>query len=187
MTDRERPMPLWMSWDERRSMTDVQTDFKGIYQHHRLAIYRYVLLRVGSVEDAEDITAQVFLKAYQKRADYSGKAPVIYWLLAIARRELADHYRGGSPCTVLEDDRLADAAPPPEVIAEQNSLLIRVSKALQALSEDRREAITLRFFVGLSNPEIAEWMGKSGDAVAMLVYRGIQDLRTRLGSLEELE
>lgn len=187
MTDRERPMPLWMSWDERRSMTDVQTDFKGIYQQHRLAIYRYVLLRVGSVEDAEDITAQVFLKAYQKRADFSGKAPIVYWLLAIARRELSDHYRNDPPCTVLEDDLLPDAALPPETIAEQNSLLIRVSRALQALSEDRREAIMLRFFVGLSNPEIAELMGKSGDAVAMLVYRGIQDLRTRLGDWEGFE
>lgn len=156
-----------------------------MYQNHRLAIYRYVLLRVGCIEDAEDITAQVFLKAYQKQEGFNGRAPIIYWLLAIARRELIDHYRtrqAAGNTAPLEEDLPAVFEPQPEEIAEQNSVLIRVSTALTALSEDRREAIMLRFFVGLNNQEIAEVMGKSSDAVAMLVYRGLQDLRTRLGN-----
>ena len=163
-------------------------DFAAIYQQHRLAIYRYVLARVGHVEDAQDITAQVFPNAYRHVRSYRGRASIIHWLIGIARHHVIDHYRSTRqhdlPLDAVQEHPAA--APGIEETLVQRQRLRRVSEAINALSEDRREAISLRLFAGLTNPEIAEVMGKSAEAVAMLVHRGIQDLRLRL-SEEELQ
>lgn len=161
---------------------DPLRDFTAIYETHHSTIYRYILARVGTIEDAQDVTGQVFLKAYQHSESYTGKAPMIYWLIGIARRCVIDHYRRNKPNLLLSDAiELPDSAPSLEDGLEQRNRLKRVSDALGALSEDRREAITLRLFAGLSNSEIADLMGKTIEAIAMLIHRGIQDLKIRLG------
>lgn len=165
----------------RSPATDKPINFADVYRDHRLAIYRYVLARIGHVDDAHDITAQVFLKAYRNLDNYRQEAPVIAWLMGITRNQLVDYYRGQHEqvsLTVIEDIPATDLSP--EASLEHKIRMKRVAQALSALSEDRREAIAMRLFAGLSNPEIAEIMDKSAEAVAMLVYRGVQDLKTRL-------
>lgn len=158
------------------------TDFSAIYSQHRLAIYRYILARIGHMEDTQDLTAQVFLKAYQNAATYRQKSPVIYWLIGIARHQIIDYYRTRNADVPITDATdLPHPTPSLEDSAEQRGRLKRVTQALNALSEDRREALTMRFFAGLTNQEIAEMMNKTADAVAMLIYRGLQDLKLRLG------
>jgi RNA polymerase sigma-70 factor (ECF subfamily) len=165
--------------------TDDVTDFSTVYYQHRLAIYRYILARVGHIEDSQDLTAQVFLKAYQNAASYRRETAIVYWLIGIARHQIIDYYRRKRTDVSLSDaSEIPTPAPSLEDSLEQRERLRRVSEALNVLSEDRREALSMRLFAGLSNPEIAEIMGKSADAVAMLVHRGLQDLKNRLG--EEL-
>lgn len=168
--------------DNQNLQTAVSRDFSAIYEAHKLTIYRYVLARVGHVEDAHDITAQVFLKAYQNAATYREDSPVLHWLIGIARHAIIDHYRRARTDLPLElIQQLPHDAPPVEETVEHRLRLKRVTEALNSLSEDRREAITLRLFAGLKNQEIAGVMDKSADAVAMLVHRGVQDLNARLG------
>lgn len=161
--------------------TGCTIDFTGIYTTHRLSIYRYVLARIGHVDDAQDLTAQVFLKAYHNVDSYRQEAPVIAWLMSITRHQIIDYYRRQREqvsLSVIHDLPSSDLSP--EESLEHKHQMKRVAQALSALSEDRREAIAMRLFAGLKNQEIADIMGKSADAVAMLVYRGIQDLKTRL-------
>lgn len=162
-------------------------EFASIYKQHRLSIYRYILARVGHVEDAQDLTAQVFLKAYQNLASYRGDASIVYWLIGIARYQIIDYHRSAVNDVPLDAfQEMTSSALPIEDALEKEIRLRRVSEALNALSEDRREALSLRLFAHLSNPEIAEIMGKSPEAVAMLVYRGIHDLKKRLGDEEAI-
>jgi RNA polymerase sigma-70 factor (ECF subfamily) len=140
-------------------------DFVAVYTEHRLAIYRYILARVGHDEDAHDITAQVFLKAYQNAGVYRGESSIIFWLIGIARHQVIDYYRR-TPNTFSLTDRhdIISPAPSIEDQIDRDAQLKRVSHAINALSKDRREAVSLRLFAGLSNPEIAELMGKQADA-----------------------
>lgn len=167
---------------------NIDSDYTTIYQQHKTNIYRYVLSRIGHVEDAQDITAQVFLKAYKNINTYRHEAPIINWLIGIARNLIIDHYRKNQPENTLvnQTEVIAHSSPSLEETLEKKNRLQRVSEALNALSEDRREAISLRLFAGLSNQEIAVLIKKSPEAVAMLVHRGIQDLNTRLGNEETL-
>src|SRR5690606_27289870 len=132
---------------------------------YRLNIYRYALARIGDVEDAQDITAQVFLKAYQNAASYRRESPILFWLIAIARNQIRDYYRSRSVNVSLSDYDPPSSAPSLEESIEQRLRLKRISEILNALSEDRREALAMRLFAGLSNQEIAKIMNKSPDAV----------------------
>ena len=180
MTENIQYRPYQWTKDEAADTNII--DFASVYTQHRLPIYRYILARIGHVEDAQDLTAQVFLKAYQGAASYRKKVSIIYWLIGIARHQIADYYRGKPvDVSLVLANEIPHPAPSLETSLEQKERLVRVSEALNALSEDRREALSLRLFAGLSNQEIATVMGKKTAAVAMLIHRGIQDLKTRLG------
>ena len=160
--------------------------FEAIYDAYKVAIYRYVLARVGDDDDAHDLTAQVFLAALKHAASYRRETPVLGWLVGIARHHVAHYFRRRR--SHLSFDTLPDVPGvglTVEEVVEKRLRLRRVAAALNSLSEDRREAISLRIFAGLTNGQIAEVMDRSADAVAMLVYRGLQDLKQRLGSGEE--
>jgi len=161
--------------------TYVYVDFADVYRQHKLTIYRYILVRIGHVEDAHDLTAQVFLKAYQHNPTYRHEAPIVAWLIGIARHQIVDYYREQKPHIPLSEmNDFPTMGSSLEESVEQRNRLKRVAEALTVLSEDRREALAMRLFAGLKNQEIADLMGKSPDAVAMLVYRGVQDLKIRL-------
>ena len=70
--------------------------FGVLYDHYQPMIYRFVAVKVGRREEAEDITHQVFLSAWQniKRYEHRGH-PFSSWLYRIARNQVVDHYRGG--------------------------------------------------------------------------------------------
>jgi RNA polymerase sigma-70 factor (ECF subfamily) len=108
------------------------------------------------------------------------------WVFGIARHVVADHYRHRRQSIPLEAvQELAAAGPTLAEITEEQLKLERVATALKALAPDRAEALALRIFGGLSTAEAAETLGKSPQAVKMLVYRAVQDLQERLeGSWE---
>ena len=100
--------------------TDDISDFASVYNQYRLAIYRYTLVRTGHVEDAQDITAQVFLKAYQKSDTYRGDSSIIYWLIGIARYQIADYHRHKVNEVSLETiQEIATSTPSIEDIVEK--------------------------------------------------------------------
>ena len=163
----------------------ANTTFTSVYEQHSLSVYRYILSRVGNPEDAHDLTAIVFLKAYKRFSSFRGESRVVSWLIGIARNQISDHYRGEQPDVALDaiPDLPAKGVTPEESIVQRTELK-RVSEALNALSDDRREAVSLRLFAGMSNPEIADAMGRSIESVAMLISRGLSDLRQRLETPE---
>lgn len=159
--------------------------FSFLYQRYIGPIYRYVYSRVGNQQDAEDITSSVFLAAFNQIPRYQSQNKFPAWIFTIARNRIADHYRSLNPTLPLDEPREDNKSLDPEAIVERRLSLERVSQALVALSEDRANAIALCIFGGLSPSEIGEFLGKSEDAVKMLISRGIRDLSDRLGPTME--
>jgi len=150
--------------------------FDTLYRRYVAAVYRYTLARVGSAEDAEDVTAGVFLDALAGLPAYREQGRFPAWLFTIARRHVLAHRRSHARyATVDAADIPAPHAPPAERLDE-------MARALEALTEDRREALTLRFFAGLKVSEVAAVMGRGESATKMLIHRGLAQLRDALSA-----
>ena len=166
-----------------RAAQDDRKAFDALYRRYVDQVYRYCYSHVSSHLDAEDLTAQTFLAALQSLPSYSGQGSFAAWLFSIARHKCADHHRWTyanprEPLDAsygLEDQASVD----PERRALMSSVRDCVRRALGALTQDRREALQLRFWGGLKHQEVASVMERSEDAVKMLVWRGIRDLRER--------
>jgi len=165
---------------------------------HRLTLDRvfgYLMLRVARREDAEDLTAEVFAAAVASIDGFRGDAAVLTWLIAIARRKLADaaRYQRRHP-ELLEADLLAPAADgaaaarteepvsgdPTQAALERREWIAQVRRLVLQLPEAQREALWLRCVDGLSLAETARLLDRSEDAVKGLLHRARATLLERL-------
>lgn len=153
--------------------------FEDLYREFLGRIYAYVRSQVGSAADAEDITAHVFMNAYQayERFEVRNTTPAA-WLFRIARNATLDHFRAQGRRERLrrtvEHQPVApvDPAAEAEERIQYTALLARVAK----LPERQRDAIGLRHS-GLSFDEVGRLMDCSEDAAKMLYHRGVKALR----------
>ncbi len=145
-------------------------------------IYRYLYAHLDDVMDAEDLTGEVFLKAWQSVPNYNERGiPFVAFLFRIARNALIDHYRRrkhSDPHAPEEMDGIRNDAE--QDIGEIISNKTEHQQMLQALSQlkpDFNEVLTLRFIAGLSPDETAEVMNRSTGAVRVLQHRALATLR----------
>jgi RNA polymerase sigma-70 factor (ECF subfamily) len=161
--------------------------FGMLYELHLDRMYRYVYYRVGSTSEAEDLTEQVFLKAWEAIDRYEARgAPFAAWLYRLAHNLIVDHYRARRPTTPL--DGLAGAEEPgKDVIGEVEDLLDaqEVRTALQRLSPEHQRLVTLRFIEGLSHAEVAQLIGKTEGATRVIQHRALQALARELRAVED--
>lgn len=153
--------------------------FEDVYREYLGRVYAYVRAQVGSAADAEDVTAQVFIKAYQAYGRFEPRhSTPAAWLFRIARNATLDHFRAGSRQERLRRtvERQPVAEEDPAARAEERiryeGLLVEVAK----LPERQRDAITLRHS-GLSFEEVGTLMKCSEDAAKMLYHRALKQLR----------
>jgi RNA polymerase sigma-70 factor (ECF subfamily) len=164
----------------RRSAHDPDA-FTELYHRYLSRVYRYHLARTGHIQEAEDLTAQTFLTAYESVSSFRGTGRFSSWLFGIASHKLADHYRRSRLESSLEEvEHIHSPLPLPEETVAQRLDLARVARLLKLISPERAEALVLCLFAGLSLAEAAQAVGKSKAAVKMLVHRGICDLQERL-------
>lgn len=163
----------------KRAVHDLSV-FTELYQRHADRVYRYLLIRVSNVHDAQDLTSQTFLAAMENLHRYRGKSPFGAWLLGIARHKSADHFRQRRPEETIDTVEYPSGDDNPADIVSQQLQMEQVARKLRTLSPDRAEAISLRIFGGLEVAEIALMMGKSEASIRMLVFRGLRDLQEQL-------
>lgn len=146
-------------------------------------VWRYVRTRVPGNVDADDVTAEVFVKAMRSWDRFDERrGSVGAWLVGIARHVVADWWTQQSrEVPVAEvDTGNADA---PAVDGDPETAMLRAAAAddvrsrLWVLTAREREAVTLRFATELTSEEIGATMGISATAARMLVYRGVAKLR----------
>jgi RNA polymerase sigma-70 factor, ECF subfamily len=162
--------------------------FGRLYTLYFTPVYRYVFLRVRDRALTEDITQTVFLKVYRSIDSFRvGSVSPLAFFFTVARNTIIDHWKKKQE-TVFGD--LSDETEAPfdapdtreHRAADVDRALAtdRVRDALHALSVEQQEVLTLKFIAELSNPEIAETVGKSESAVRQLQSRGLRALRETL-------
>jgi len=167
--------------DERllveRAKGDAES-FGVLYDRYADDIYRFAHARLGNVAAAEDVTADVFLKALRGISRYRDRGrPFSCWLYRIARNALADHFRH-EPVSRQLSDWLPDTDTQVETTALRRIELEHLWRLVEKLPPQQRVAMTLRFRDDRSAREAAAIMGKSEAAVKLLIYRAVGRLRS---------
>lgn len=164
------------------------TAFAELYRRHLDRVYRYLMIWVGNVHDAQDLTARTFLAALENIASYRGEGHFSAWLLTIARRKAIDHFRRERKTVPLDTAmQLASTHPSPEEVVGHQLQIEQVMQALKSIAPERAEALALRIFAGLSVTEIGHMMNRSETAVRMLLHRAVRDVRDRISFSLEVE
>jgi len=156
-------------------------EFSELYRAHLRDVYSYSYYRVGNHHDAEDLTEQTFLQAYrhfERALAESNGRPLRPWLIRIAHNLAANLYRDRSrkPQTPIDDTTVIAAVHTTEDLVEGRDELARILEGIQELPDDRREALIMRFALGMDNREIARAMGRSDGATKVLIHRAIKQL-----------
>ncbi len=153
--------------------------FAQLYEVYFDKVYRYLVLKIGNRAEAEDMTQQVFLKAYKSIASYRWKGvPFSAWLFRIAHNLMVDFVRKSSRRpTVPLDETLLAGSDNPQAEVELRLDVERLVLATRHLTAAQREVISLRFAGGLPIAEVARTMGKSQGAVKALQHSAIVALR----------
>lgn len=156
--------------------------FGLLYDHYQPKIYRFVLIKIGRCEDAEDITHQVFLNAWQNISNYKDLGfPFSSWLYRIAKNQVIDKYRTKKQEVDLEsvdEEIFADSG-----IGENIEIKIRlerVMKEMKNLKQDYQDVLIMRFVEDLSIKEVAAAVEKSEGAVKLMQHRAIKELKKAL-------
>ncbi len=154
--------------------------FGQLYQIHLDSIYRYVFYRVGSAPEAEDLTEQVFLKAWEHIAQYDERGlPFAAWLYRMAHNLVVDLYRTRRVTEELAETVVEDRPGPAETV-ERRMEAAGVAAALRTLPQEYQQVIVLRFVQGLSHAEAAGIMERSEGAVRILQHRALGALQRAL-------
>lgn len=150
--------------------------FAAIYERFRAPVYRYLRARTQSDDDALDLAAATFERAFRSLATYRASgAGLGAWLFRIARNAQLNERRRTTRLTAL-----AGADVLPAVSQTQEGIGIDLRVALARLPAPTRDAMALRYAAGLTAREIGAVLGKRPDAVQKLIERGLDTLREGL-------
>jgi len=167
--------------EELQDKQRLDRDFSDLYRAHLRDVYSYAYYRIGNHHDAEDLTEQTFLQAYRHfdRAQRESEGrPLRPWLIRIAHNLAANYYRDRSrrPVTQLDDAAVLTAPYGTEEMVEEREEVKEVLEGVSKLPDDRREALIMRFALGMDNREIARALGRSEGATKVLIHRAIKQL-----------
>lgn len=160
--------------------------FSELYNLYLPRLYAYVVYRVGSRQDAEDLVSEVFLHvaegldAFEWRHDSSFAA----WLFRIAHNLISNFHRdtrrAGAVLPLDDLPQIAANTLLPEDMLLRKEVFAHLHKLIISLSPRRREVVTLKYFAGLANHEIAAVLHLDERTVASNLSRALDDLQARL-------
>ena len=170
-----------VSEPEGKTKAQLDAEFSEVYREHLRDVYSYAYYRVGNHHDAEDLTEQTFLQAYrhfERALRESEGRPLRPWLIRIAHNLAANLYRDRArrPSAPLEDTASLPALHDTAEVAERREELRHVLDGVRTLPEDRRDALIMRFALGMDNREIARALDRSDGATKVLIHRAIKQL-----------
>lgn len=163
----------------------MRPDFASAYDEHVWQVYGFFAYRVRSRTEAEDLTQAAFERALRAWGRYDPeRAPVLTWLLSIARNLLIDHYRADRSDRERPLD-LGESEPAGEETYSGLGLSPELERALAGLGEREREIIGLRFGADLSGAQIASITGLSLANVQQILSRSLRRLRIEIEAAQE--
>jgi RNA polymerase sigma-70 factor (ECF subfamily) len=162
-------------------------DFETIYKTHYRRVFNLCRYLLNSFDRAEDAAHEVFLRAHSRMDTYNPQLPLSTWLLKIASNLCIDSLRRKTTEQRIFGVDVGEGIDPPskassplgEVLAAERGEDVR--KAVRSLPEKYRVPLVLSYYNELSYEEISEVIGVERTQVAVLIFRGKQHLRERLG------
>lgn len=154
--------------------------FEEIYDDQVVPIYRFIYARVGNRPDAEDLTAQVFMRAVEQLDTTRDRGQIVSWLYRVSQNAIADYWRAFYRLPVIGTDQVApgwEPAQPDEVRerpGEGSVASQRVRDLLGRLPQRYAQVLELRFLERLSVAETASRMGISHGNAKILQYRALR-------------
>lgn len=153
-------------------MTKGRLVFLGHYLKFKDKIYSYFWYRTGMRRElAEDLTSDVFLKAWQKFETFDQSRSFQAWVYRIAHNHLVDHYRLRR--LEIDIDELHD-------LGAEDRRSWEVWQLLEKLPDDDKEVISLKYLQGFSYKEIAEMLSKTEEAVRVMAHRALKKLQATI-------
>jgi RNA polymerase sigma-70 factor (ECF subfamily) len=154
--------------------------FEEIYDENVVPIYRFVYARVGNRPDAEDLTAQVFMRAVEQLDTTRDNGQIVSWLYRVSQNAIADYWRGFYRLPMVGTEQVAPGWEPQQpVVARErpsdvNAAATRVRRVLERLPARYAKVLELRFLQRLSVAETAQRMGISHGNAKILQYRALR-------------
>lgn len=155
-------------------ITDLQKE--KIYRDFYGKVYGYILSKIQNVQNAEDLTSDVFLKVYEKLDTFDeSKASLSTWIYTITRNTLTDFYRTRKVFDEIPENEESEFSLEDEVCNAQT--LEMLAEALETLDERERDIVILRYYSGKTLRDISEQMNISYAYVKVLQNNAFSKLR----------
>lgn len=149
-----------------------------LYEQYAEVIFRYVYSHLDNRLDAEDLTEEIFLRAWRALPKYDERGlPFTAFLFRIARNSLIDYYRQKKVVSSLEDMEIQSHEAGPEEATDMRIENQDLRQTIAELREDYRNVLVFRFLSGLSPEETAQMMQRSVGAVRVLQHRALSALK----------
>lgn len=171
-------------------MAQIKRNLNSVYNEYHLLVYNVALNYVQNVEDAEEITQDVFLKVHESLSDFKENSSLKTWLYRITVNQSLDFLKrknskkrffifGKKSQNELELTNVSDFEHPGILLERQEDAKV-LFLAINTLPENQKTAFILSKVDGLSNPEVSEIMEISISAVESLVFRAKKELKEKL-------
>ncbi|MFC1899198.1 RNA polymerase sigma factor [Chloroflexota bacterium] len=156
--------------------------FGRLYDMHVDRVYRHIYYQVSNTANAEDLTQQVFIKAWQAIGRYKKTAsPFLAWLIKISHNLVIDFYRSKKPEMYIEFDIVdTKLETDPAYLLEEQFNRQQIRQAILKLKGDQQQVIMMRFIEDFSYAEIATALGKREGTIRVILHRGLAKLKTIL-------
>ncbi|MEN6408582.1 MAG: sigma-70 family RNA polymerase sigma factor [Anaerolineaceae bacterium] len=159
-----------------------QNAFGTLYERYYDSLYRYIFFRVGDSDEAEDLTAVVFIRAWESLPSYRQRS-LNYrsWLYRIARNLVIDRHRTQKVTFSLESlQQVPDGKISPDIVNQTSEDVRELMEVIHKLDPLMAEVILCRFVMEMSHAETAQAMACSENYVRVLQYRALKKLRDLL-------
>ncbi len=157
--------------------------FGRLYDIFADRIYRHIYYRTSNIEDARDLTQEVFIKAWQALPRYKrSKTPFLGWLFTISHNRVIDYYRTKKDYAYLDNEIIMeDCEGSPEKLVEAKFDQQEVRRAILQLPEKQQQVILMSFIEGFGYSEIAAALNKTEGNIRVIVHRALKKMREILG------
>jgi len=173
-------------------MSSKNSDFISIYNQYNVLIYNIALHYLQNVEDAEEITQDVFIQVYQFLTEFKSNSSIKTWLYRITINKSLDYIKhkkrakrffifGKKSENENEINNLSNFEHPGIAMVNKENARI-LFQIVNELTENQKTAFILTKLDGLSNPEIAEIMNTSISSVESLIFRAKASLKEKLST-----
>jgi RNA polymerase sigma-70 factor, ECF subfamily len=162
----------------------VEHDLDEWYRLYHRDVFAYIGYHVRGRQDVEDIAQEVFVRVLVGADRFQGLASPKTWILAIARRTVADWYRKRrfkNLFSLSEAEDVASSDPSLYEEAERSEKMVRLREAILTLKKDARDVVVLRMMYEFSTEETAQVLGWTSAKTRTTLHRALKKLQEQLG------